>query len=167
VLRFLLWRLLGLLALLSGVALVGWFLRGGPGRLLRGSSANSIHSTAVDLLIIPASAARASWNWAPLAGIRPARALLELGLAQIACVAIVRWSARRRRRYVRLYVEAYRSDQASADAVVRMFDTVQFLDRPGGSKAAGDEPGVGVGGGDGQDDDELVGVGAAEAEVSF
>jgi hypothetical protein len=122
VLRFLLWRLLGLLALLSGVALVGWFLRGGPGHLLRGSSANTIHSTAINLLSIPASAAQASWDWAPLAGIRPARALLELALAQIACVAIIRWGARRRRRYVRLYVEAYRSDQASADALVRMFE---------------------------------------------
>lgn len=123
-LRFLLWRLLGLLALLSGIVLVEWFLRGGPGRLLRGSSADAIHLTAFKLLSIPASEAHAAWDWAPLAGIRPSRALLELGLAQIACLAIARWSARRRRCYVRLRVETYRSDQATAEAVVRMFEAL-------------------------------------------
>ena len=35
-LRLLLWRLFGTLAVLGGCALVAWFLGGGPGRLLRG-----------------------------------------------------------------------------------------------------------------------------------
>jgi hypothetical protein len=155
--------LLGLLALLSGIALVEWFLRGGPGRLLRGSSPEAIHLTSLNLWSTIAGAVGAGWNWAPLAGVRPASALLGLGLVQIAGLAIVRWSARQRRRYVRLHVETYRTDQASAEAVVRMYDIVQFLDRPGAGKASEDEPG----GGDGQDDGELVGVGAEEAEVTF
>jgi hypothetical protein len=163
VLRFLLWRLLGLLALLSGVALLEWFLRGGPGRLLRGSSPAAIQMTSLNLWSTLASAAGAGWNWAPLSGIRPASALLELGLLQIAGLAIVRWSARQRRNYVRMHVATYRTDQADAEAVVRMYDIVQFLDRPGAGKASEDEPG----GGGGQDDGELVGVGAEEAEVTF
>jgi single-strand DNA-binding protein len=58
-------------------------------------------------------------------------------------------------------------DQQRRQAVSVVAETVQFLDRPGGSKAAGDESGVGVGGGDGQDENELVGVGAEQAEVTF
>ena len=35
-LRFLLWRLLGLVAALAALALIAWLLGGGPGRALRG-----------------------------------------------------------------------------------------------------------------------------------
>jgi hypothetical protein len=38
VLRFLLWRLLGLLAIVAGLALIAWFIDGGPGRVLRGDA---------------------------------------------------------------------------------------------------------------------------------
>ncbi len=37
-LRFLLWRLLGLLAIVAGLALIAWFIDGGPGKVLRGRS---------------------------------------------------------------------------------------------------------------------------------
>ncbi|HMH46648.1 MAG TPA: replication-relaxation family protein [Solirubrobacteraceae bacterium] len=123
-LRFLLWRLLGLLALLSGIALVEWFLRGGPGRLLRGSSPEAIHLTSLNPYSTVAGAVQAGWSWAPLAGIRPASAFLELGLLQIAGLAIVRWSGRQRRNYVRMHVATYRTDQADAEAVVRMYEAL-------------------------------------------
>jgi hypothetical protein len=124
VLRFLLWRLLGLLALLAGSVLVEWFLGGGPGRLLRGSSTVTFHLTASSLLGAPASAARAAWSWAPFAGVSPVRVALALSLALVAFVTVARCVARRRRRYVRLRIETYRTDQASAEAVVRMFEAL-------------------------------------------
>jgi hypothetical protein len=122
VLRFLLWRLLGLLALLAGLALAEWFMHGGPGRLLRGSGA--VHLTAYRLLTAPIEGVRASWAWAPRADTWPVRALLALLIAQLGCTAAARWQARRRRNYVRLRVEGYRTDQASAEAVVRMFEAL-------------------------------------------
>ena len=45
-LRFLLWRLLGLLAVLAGLALIAWFLDGGPGEVLRGRSAAGVFHAA-------------------------------------------------------------------------------------------------------------------------
>jgi Replication-relaxation len=41
-----------------------------------------------------------------------------------ALVAIARWKARRRREYVRLRVQTYRTDKASAEAVVGMFEAL-------------------------------------------
>jgi hypothetical protein len=41
VLRVLLWRLLGLIAVPFGVLVIAWLLRGGPGSLLRGSTSSS------------------------------------------------------------------------------------------------------------------------------
>ena len=121
-LRFLLWRLLGLLALLAGLLLAKWFLNGGPGRILRGSVAR--HPPDPGLLSLPASWVGGAWSWAPRAGVRPVRALLVLAIAQIGLIALARWRARNRRSYVRLRVETYRTDQASAEAVVRMFEAL-------------------------------------------
>jgi hypothetical protein len=124
VLRFLVWRTLGLLAAIAGVDLVAWFLGGGPGRVLRGSGARAFHPSIAAPAQLLARQASAIWTWAPAFGLPPARLLVLLGLALMGPLGLVRWSARRRRRYVRLQVEPYRTDRASAEAVVRMFEAL-------------------------------------------
>jgi hypothetical protein len=130
VLRFLLWRLLGVLAVFVGFVLVVWLLDGGPGKALRGVPADSaIRGAAFAIPRTLSGAARATWRWAPLAGgsiagVRPATLFLLLAIAVSVPVGASRWLARHRRRYVRLRVEVYRSDRTSADAVVTMFETL-------------------------------------------
>jgi hypothetical protein len=161
VLRFFLWRALGLLAVLVALALTGWLLDGGLGAALRGigsttSSAappGSARSEAqrgspgsevalrqahalgetravragrseVDSLpAILAGEARAVWDWAP-GGIFPTRLLAISILLLAAFVTIARFRARRRREYVRMRVKTYRTDKASAEAVVGMFEAL-------------------------------------------
>jgi hypothetical protein len=154
VLRFLLWRVLGLIAVLVAVALTGWLLDGGIGAALRGSTSSGValggstalstrprgsraSSTALRGSTVSSAAqltfdslpstlaeeARAIWDWAP-GGIFLARLFAVLVLLLGALVAISRWSARRRRRYVRLRVQTYRTDKASAEAVVGMFEAL-------------------------------------------
>jgi len=163
VLRFLLWRLLGLLAVVAALALIAWFLRGGPGMVLRGSTAGGTSS--LDQLADGLGReARAAWSWDPIAGFAPARLLFALALALSTGIGVWRWWSRRRRRYVRLRIDAYRTDRASAEAVVTMFDTVQFLDSPGGARAQG-QPGDGSDGTEDDVDRELAAAGAgAERE---
>ncbi len=120
-LRFILWRLVGMLALLVGCSAAGWLLGGGPGRLLRGSQTSAVHLSAIWLLRLPLRAATAAWEWAPLGGVAMIRVICALLLGVAVASALLRWRARRGRRYVRLRVEPYRTDQATADAVVRMF----------------------------------------------
>ncbi|HEX8714475.1 MAG TPA: replication-relaxation family protein, partial [Solirubrobacteraceae bacterium] len=117
-LRFLLWRLLAVLAVLASFALVGWFLHGGPGQLLRGHAAPSLAHALVELAAVPALTARELARW------MPARALAALALLTPAPLVLVRCAARRRRRYVRVRIETYRTDQASADAVVSMYEAL-------------------------------------------
>ncbi len=121
-LRFLLWRLLGLLAIVAGLALVAWFIDGGPGKLLRGdTAAGFVHTSASEIAGTLARWARTIWSWAPPPGVAPARALLALTFALVLLIAIARTRARSRRRYVRLRVEAYRADDASVQDVATMF----------------------------------------------
>ena len=178
-LRFLLWRALGLLAVLLALALTGWLLDGGLGATLRGvgsaaSSAALPGSTAseaaprgstgsaaalrqatansgrlrrstgsaaltpalgettasraghlaVDSLpSVLSGEARAVWDWAP-GSVFPTRLLMISVLLLGALVAATRWRARRRREYVRLRVQTYRTDKASAEAVVGMFEAL-------------------------------------------
>jgi hypothetical protein len=112
VLRFLLWRLLGLLALLAGFTLLSWFLHGGPGRLLRGAAHDRVNLHVATLLVVPARALRSGWSWAPLAGVAPAKVLVALALVGLLVVAGTRGVTRRRRRYLRLRVETFRTDHA-------------------------------------------------------
>jgi Replication-relaxation len=122
VLRFLLWRLLGLLAVFASFELIAWFLGGGPGRVLRGSPARQeLHFPFAALASAVGQQAAALWSWAPVAGLSPARVLALVALCLGAIVVLTRWQSRRRRRYVRLCVEAYRTDRASAEAVGAMF----------------------------------------------
>jgi hypothetical protein len=122
VLRSLLWRFIGLLALVAGFALVAWLLEGGPGRLLRGKSADGAGRVLTQLPRLAAEAARSAWSWAPTGGgVRPLATALLASAAVLSCLAAVRLLARRRRRYVRLRIEPHRTDQAAAEAIVRMF----------------------------------------------
>ena len=122
VLRFLLWRTLGLIAVLLGVVMTGWLIGGGPGAVLRGDHRASIFEEGpaplADALadragaLLRSTAGRARW---PIAG------LLALMFVQAIAIAMVRRRARSRRRYERLQVEVYRGDSASAAALVNMF----------------------------------------------
>ncbi|MCW3017702.1 MAG: hypothetical protein JWN10_10, partial [Solirubrobacterales bacterium] len=121
-LRFLLWRLLGLLAVIAGVVLLAWFIGGGPGDLLRGRRTGaSSRGVAVTLPGAFEHLAHLIGTWAP--GHVPAPATLTLALAAgvPALIACARVRARSRRRYVRMRVDAYRADYAEVEAVVTLF----------------------------------------------
>jgi hypothetical protein len=121
VLRFLLWRLLGLLAIVIGLALLAWLSSGGPGELLRGHTADHI------ALSVPAVAGELGrcgrWLLAHAAPLDSAtfRLLGGLAVAAATSLAVLRARARSRRRYVRLRIDAYRGDHADVAAVASMF----------------------------------------------
>lgn len=124
-LRFLLWRILGLIALVVAIALTGWLLDGGLGVALRGTSGSaSGHLTIRALAGALGSSVRAGCRWAPFGGVPAARALAILAALTGALLGSVRMGARRRRRYVRMRVRTYRTDTASAEAVVSMFEAL-------------------------------------------
>ena len=120
-LRFLLWRLLGVLGVFAGFLLGAWFLAGGPGRMLRGSPAPETLHRATSALT---GALSVSWGWAPVPGLSLVRLSLGLALGVAILAGLVRREARNRRRYVRLRVVAYRTDRTSAEAVVTMFEAL-------------------------------------------
>jgi hypothetical protein len=121
VLRLVLWRLLGLLAILAALALIAWFIHGGPGKLLRGEQSVGPFRVAVNALDVPiARWMGAIWGWAPTHGVAPVQLTVGLLVLLSTAVATVRVRARRRRSYVRLRLDAYRTDQASAEALVTM-----------------------------------------------
>jgi Replication-relaxation len=121
VLRFLLWRLLGLLALVASFALVGWLLGGGPGKLLRGERSGGARHIFARPASIVAEVALSGWRWSPAGGARPLAIFLACSAASLAGLALVRLIARRQRDYCRLRVEPHRTDHASAESVVAMF----------------------------------------------
>jgi hypothetical protein len=155
------------LAVVLGIAFAVWFLKGGPGRLLRGeaSSPGATHLTVETLIASLSAAFHSVWSWTLVAGIAPTQVFVVVAPALAGCVAAVRWRARRGRRYVRLVLEGHRTDQASAEAVVKMFDVVQFLDSPGGGRATG-RSGDDIDGGEDHEEGELLGVGAKEEEAA-
>ncbi len=123
-LRFLLWRMLGLLAALLGLGLIEWFLSGGPGSVLR---ARRVHALPAGLGALARGAeqrAGALWSEIPRSALAPAELIGSGLLASAICLLIVRACARRRRSYVRLQVDAYRMDSAGTEAVARMFAAV-------------------------------------------
>jgi hypothetical protein len=125
VLRSLLWRLLGLLAGLIGAVAVAWLAAGGPGRALRGAAASGTpHSpVAAGAQAVTAAAAAALQVL-----LHPARLLtrteIAAAVALVALVALARARARKRRQYVRLAVEAYRTDRASAAGVANLLESL-------------------------------------------
>ncbi len=117
-LRFLLWRLLAAVALVAGVLVLGWFLGGGPGAALRGET----HRSAVQLSARTLSAApRHLWQATPSLARWPVWLALGLAAGAFAVLVAIRLRARAARRYVRLTVELYRTDHASAEALVNLY----------------------------------------------
>jgi hypothetical protein len=124
-LRFLLWRILGLIALVVAIALTGWLLDGGLGAALRGIGGSaSGHLTVGALASALGAWVHAGCRWAPVGGVPAARSLAILAASMGALLGSLRTRARRRRRYVRMRVRTYRSDTASAEAVVSMFEAL-------------------------------------------
>ncbi len=137
VVRSFLWWLLGVAAAFVLVFLSTGLLAGSTGRALLGARAPSVMSGAPsvasgDPAFVPprgrdqpaslASRGRAAWSAARVTGAP----LVALGggilIAAVAVVATRRMLARRARRYVRLRVAAYRTDRASHEALVAMFE---------------------------------------------
>ena len=130
--RFLLWRLLGVLASFCAFSLTAWLLGGGLGRELRAVSVARSHRADHGLLRagshLIASALFGGFSTVlrdcsgafPVGGI----VLVLLWIATAATLLVVRSYNRRQRRYVRLEVEPYRTDQTSAEAIVAMFDAL-------------------------------------------
>jgi uncharacterized membrane protein len=106
VLRVLLWRLLGLLAFIAGLALISWFLEGGPGKALRGSGTPDGLQLAVSAIArTPERAVRALTMAGSLLGVWSTTLLPAVGIVLITVTVATRLRARRRRRYVRLRVD--------------------------------------------------------------
>ncbi|HEX5853958.1 MAG TPA: hypothetical protein VFY36_12815 [Solirubrobacteraceae bacterium] len=128
-LRFLLWRMLGLLSVLLALSLTAWLLGGGPGRVLRGEAKAADGNS--DLQLNVDGLARAFERglgelirWVPVDGAwRYSPLLLPAGICAVA-IASTRWAARHRRRYVRLRIEAYRTDHAEPDVVASVFEAL-------------------------------------------
>ena len=124
-LRYLFWRLLGLAGLLIGLAATAWLLSGGAGRALRGG--NRERRGLAALAEVPDAAwrgAAAAWGWTPVGGIALVRCSLALSLLLAFFLCGLRSLARRRRSYVRLRVEPYRTDRASTEAIVAMYSVL-------------------------------------------
>jgi len=122
VLRFLLWRLLGLVALLLAAPAVAWLLGGGLGAALRARHRPGVGRLSPTALASAlADGATSAWRLVPDSCRMALMALLSTLLASAVAVIVVRWRARGARRYVRLWVDVYRSDRASAEAVVNMY----------------------------------------------
>jgi hypothetical protein len=121
VLRFLLWRLLGLFAMLVGLALIVWFAHGGPGAVLRGDGAG-VHPLALAGTL--EYLAGDVWDSTAARGVEAAEVVITLVITSACMIAIARARARRGRRYLRLRVIAYRGDYATVDAVVAMYEAL-------------------------------------------
>jgi hypothetical protein len=111
--RLLLWRLLGLAAFLVGLAVLAWLLHGGLGATLRGASA-------VRTALVPHTPR--TLRGLPVAALAEPPAALVLALA--ALLLGKRRQARRRRCYVRMRVEVYRTDRTSVEGIVAMFEAL-------------------------------------------
>ena len=93
-LRFLLWRLLAVAALLAGYTLLVWFLRGGVGALLRGESSRHAISLGGALTGPFAVAAGDLWRWRPALDVRPMRVALVALLGTVPVLSLTRLLAR-------------------------------------------------------------------------
>jgi hypothetical protein len=124
-LRFLLWRILGLIALVIAIALTGWLLDGGLGSVLRARGGSvSGHLTVGTLMSALGASVRAGWRWAPFGGVPAARSLAILTASTAALLGCVRMRARRSRVYLRFVVETYRTDNTTAEGVIAMFESL-------------------------------------------
>jgi hypothetical protein len=122
-LRFLLWRALGVLATLVGFALIAWFLGGGPGRLLRAGASAGAFDVSLDAAAAQIGEDARAISNLPSA-LAPASVLLAGVSTPLLLLGLMRAASRRRRVYVRLQIEVYRTDWASAEGVARLFATL-------------------------------------------
>ena len=125
-LRFLLWRMLGLAGTVLAFGLVAWLLGGGPGRVLRGSVPGDHRSFSISSLLGLAVRAGtgAAATASALPALMPARLLAGV-IGGAGMLALARLTARHGRDYVRLRVVPYRTDTADAVALARMFSALQ------------------------------------------
>ncbi|HEY2283573.1 MAG TPA: replication-relaxation family protein [Solirubrobacteraceae bacterium] len=124
-LRFLLWRILGLVALVAAFVLTRLLLDGGLGAVLRGAEVSiSRPLTAGALSSALDSAVGAAWKWAPFGGPSAASTLAILTSLTASVLGCLRVRARRSRIYVRFGVEVYRTDNTSAEGVIAMFESL-------------------------------------------
>ncbi len=123
-LRFLLWRLLGLVSILACFALIAWFAHGGPGRELRGAGHRASALSAHELTGPLGRSVVELWEWAPLGGPSLTQSLLLAIVAAGLAILALRLRARGRRRYVRLRLEVYRGDHADPNAIALMFEAL-------------------------------------------
>ncbi len=122
----LLWRLLGLLAVLAAVSVIVWLLGGGLGRAMRGESP-VVHQPLRALSAPPRAAMHALAGHAAIDGLASVGIVCTSLLAVLAVSLVTRSIARRRRRYVRMRVEPYRTDAASAEALVKTYEALHKL----------------------------------------
>jgi Replication-relaxation len=122
VLRLLLWRTLGLVAFVATIALVLSLAHGTLGAALRSAGGSPVgHLSGGSLAAALAQAGLAVLGCSHELG-RPALGLPVTALAlALGVFCVMRFRARARRVYVRLDVEAYRGDTASAHAVVALY----------------------------------------------
>ena len=148
-LRFLLWRLFGFVAVLAGMSMSAWLLNGGFDKALQGlgsSTGLSVNQPALGLpktsqLHLPSIHAPKTpsagglegslgeglhilWSALPFAGVPLAQLLVGILLASGCVIATARLIARQRRIYVRLRVEPYRTDRATVQGIVSMFEAL-------------------------------------------
>ncbi len=120
-----LWRILGLIALVVAIGMTGWLLDGGLGMALRGTGdALSEEISAQALLGALGSAASVAWGWAPFGGVSAARTMTIVVILTASVLGGLRVRARRSRVYVRFGLEVYRTDNTTAQGVVTMFESL-------------------------------------------
>ena len=123
--RHVLWRLLGVLAVLAGACAVDWLAQEGPGRALRGSAgARASHGAPGGFAETLGRGTSAGLHAFLHAGAWLARPPAAATLAPLAMALIARLRARHKRRYVRLAVEPYRTESASADGVIALLESL-------------------------------------------
>ncbi len=124
-LRFLLWRILGLISFVFAVALTGWLLDGGLGAALRGAgSSHREHLTVASLSAAIGGTITGAWGLAQSTDGTVARTLVACASTTAATLMWVRVHARRTRFYVRFGIEVYRTDNTTAQGVVAMFESL-------------------------------------------
>jgi hypothetical protein len=115
--RFIVWRLVGLAAGIVAVGVALWAIHGGLGRAL---GEHVVHRRAGGL---GATAAHAAGTLESLAAAVLV-AIVPALMAGSVLVLILRLIARRRRRYVRLRVIPFRTDECGPDGLVALFESL-------------------------------------------
>jgi hypothetical protein len=118
-------------AALSGARMRGAVPRGmalrsaaGRGTALKGAATSARRSADTVLRhIVATSHPGRTASWVPVAELYGQLAVI-LTLAAASALLVVRWRARRRRRYVRLRVVPYRTDSTTVEGLVAMFESL-------------------------------------------